>query len=106
MSYMNKYPLSCFTEKEKNIQKNLSRLGGLVIAFPFLRNIVLKYLIYLPYNKFFFLCYYLQKAYLVNRKIYPFKIGIKGLWRLFIKSLNLESFKLSDERYKNSKAEG
>lgn len=98
MSYMNKSPLTCFTEKEKNIQKNISELGLLVIWIPFLRNIILKYLIYLPNNRLFFLAYYISKAYLVKINIYPFPVGIKDVFRLLFKSLKLESFKHSTER--------
>jgi radical SAM superfamily enzyme YgiQ (UPF0313 family) len=93
MSYMNKSPLSCFTEREKNIQKNLSELGTLLVGFPFLRNIILNHLIYWHNNKLFFLLYYVSKAYLVKTKVYPFKLGLRNLWRLFLKSLKLEGFK-------------
>jgi len=102
MSYMNKSPLSCFTEQQKNIQRNLSRLGALVLLFPFLRNIVVNHLIYLPYNKLFFLCYYLTKIYLNKTRVYPSRIGIRDLVRLFLKSTKLENFKLSDERFKTT----
>ena len=98
MSYMNKSPLSCFTEKEKNIQRNLSTLGLLVVWLPFLRNIVLKWLIYLPYNRFFFLLYYIAKVYLNKTRVYPMKLGLRGLWSTLRKSLRLESFKKFDER--------
>jgi len=98
MSYMNKSPLSCFTEKEKNIQRNLSTLGLVVVWLPFLRNIVLNYLIYLPYNRFFFLLYYLAKVYLNKTRVYPMKLGPGELWNTLRKSLKLESFKKFDER--------
>ncbi len=98
MSYMNKSPLSCFTEREKNIQRNLSTLGLLVVWLPFLRNIVLKWLIYLPYNKFFFLLYYIIKVYLNKTRVYPIKLGVRGLWNTLFKSFKLESFKKFDER--------
>ncbi len=97
MSYMNKSPLSCFTEKEKNAQRNLSTLGLLVIWFPFLRNIVLKHLIYLPYNRFHFLLYYIAKVYLNKTRVYPMKLGPRGVWNTLRKSLKLESFKKFDE---------
>lgn len=103
MSYMNKSPLSCFSAREKNIQRNLSRLGVVIVLFPFLRNIFLRYLIYLPYNVFFFLSYYLAKAYMINRRIYPFEMPLKDLLRLFFKSIRLEHFKLSDERNLHSR---
>ncbi|MDP2931884.1 MAG: radical SAM protein [Chloroflexota bacterium] len=98
MSYMNKSPLSCFTEKEKNIQRNLSTLGLLVIWFPFLRNLVLKRLIHLPYNKVYFLAYYLAKVYLNKTRVYPVKMGPVSMWRTLKKSFRLESFKKFDER--------
>ncbi len=97
MSYMNKSPLSCFNEKEKNVQKNISELGLLAVWFPSLRNIIVKYLIHLPHNRLFFYIYYLSKAYLVNTKIYPLKLGIGRIWKFFVMSLNLERFKHTDE---------
>ena len=97
MSYMNKSPLSCFTEKEKNIQRNLSTLGLLVVWLPFLRNMVLKWLIHLPYNRFYFLLYYLAKVYLNKTRVYPLKLGPRRLWETLRKSLKLESFKKFDE---------
>jgi len=97
MSYMNKSPLSCFSEKEKNIQRNLSTLGLLVVWLPFLRNIILKWLIYLPYNRFFFFLYYITKSYLNRTRIYPIKLGPRGLWNILVKSWRLESFRKFDE---------
>lgn len=97
MSYMNKSPLTCFTEKEKNVQRNLSTLGLLIVWLPFLKKPVLKFLIHLPYNRFFFTLYYLAKVYLNRTRVYPLKLGLKGLWRTFFKSFRLESFKKFDE---------
>ena len=98
MSYMNRSPLSCFTERQKNIQRNLSRLGNLVLMFPSLRNLVVKHLIYWRYNFLFFAVYYITKVYLVKVKIYPLKPRLVDVIRFFIKSFRLERFKLSDER--------
>jgi len=97
MSYMNKSPLSCFTDKEKNIQRNLSTLGLIVVWLPFLRKIVLRWLIYLPYNRFFFFLYYIAKGYLNKTRVYPVKLGLRGLWSIMVKSWRLESFKKFDE---------
>lgn len=99
MSYQNKSPLTCFTEREKEIQKNISELAVFVFWMPFLRNIVMKYLIYLPHNRLFFWIYYISKVYLVNIKIYPFKLRLRDMWKFFTKSLNLERFKHTDERF-------
>ncbi|MBF0275317.1 MAG: B12-binding domain-containing radical SAM protein, partial [Nitrospinae bacterium] len=51
MSYQNKSPLNCFTDKEKDVMKNLSSLAPLVLMFPFLRGIVVNKLIYWKPNK-------------------------------------------------------
>jgi len=98
MSYMNKSPLSCFSEKEKNIQRNLSALGPLVIWMPFLRKIVLKWMICLPYNRFFFFIYFITKGYLNKTKIYPMKLGFRGVWNIMVKSWRLETFKKFDDK--------
>lgn len=98
MSYMNKSPLTCFSEKEKNVQRNLSTLGLLVVWQPWLRKPVLKWLIRLPYNRFYFLLYYLAKVYLNKTRVYPIKLGLKGIWQSFKKSIKLESFKKFDEQ--------
>lgn len=97
MSYMNKSPLSSFTEKEKNIQRNLSTLGLLVVWQPWLKTPVFKWLIYLPYNRLYFLLYYLAKVYLNKKRVYPIKLGLKGIWSTLKKSFKLESFKKFDE---------
>jgi radical SAM superfamily enzyme YgiQ (UPF0313 family) len=98
MSYMNKSPLTCFTEKEKNIQRNLSTLGLLVIWQPWLRGLVLKYLIHLPYNALYFWLYYFAKVYLNKTRVYPIKLGPLAIWRIYRKSSKLEKFKKFDER--------
>jgi len=98
MSYMNKSPLSCFTEKEKNIQRNLSTLGLLIIWHPWLRNFIVRYLLNLPYNVFYFWLYYLAKMYLNKRRVYPIRLGPFAIWRIFRKSSKLEKFKKFDER--------
>lgn len=93
ISYQSESPLSCFTQEEKNTQRNLSELGLLAIWFPGLRNLIVNHLIRWPHNKAFFLAYFLAKAYLVSRKIYPFRIRLASALRLFAKSLALERFK-------------
>lgn len=97
MSYMNKSPLNCFTEEEKNIQRNLSALGLLIVWKPFLKKPILKWLIHLPYNRFYFLLYYLTKIYLNKTKVYPLKIGPRTLWKNLVRSWRLENFKKFDE---------
>ena len=98
LSYMNKSPLSCFSEKEKNFQRNLSTLGLLVVWFPWLRGVVLRFLVHLPYNRFYFFLYWLAKVYLVRTRVYPLRLRPRDLGAMVRKSLGLESFKKSDER--------
>ncbi len=98
MSYMNRSPLNCFSERQKNIQRNLSRLGNLVLTFPFLRNLIVRHIIYWKCSSLFFLSYYITKVYLIKTKIYPIRIRLPDIRRFFIKSFRLERFKLSDER--------
>lgn len=86
MYYTAGSPLSCFTEKEKNVQINITKLGTVVLLFPFLRGLVVNYLIYLPYNTLYFLMYYATKAYLVKTRIYPFKFRLGKLWPFLKKS--------------------
>ncbi|MDD5067206.1 MAG: hypothetical protein PHF84_09185, partial [bacterium] len=100
MSYMHISPLTSFTAEDKVIQQNLGELATVVVAFPFLRNIILKHMIYWPHNFLFFLLYYLVKAYLVTFKIYPFRYNLKTLYQMAVKSIRLEKFKHSNESMK------
>ena len=93
LSYQSISPLSCFTPEQKNIQINLSELGLIAVWFPKLRNLIVNRLIKLPHNSLFFLAYYFAKAYLVNRKIYPFRLRFSSAFKLLKKSLSLERFK-------------
>lgn len=97
MSYQTASPLSCFTDEEKNRQVNLSELGLLAVWFPSLRNLIVNHLIRLPHNRLYFLAYFVAKAWLVNRKIYPFRTSLASAWRLLRKSLRLEGFKHRSE---------
>jgi anaerobic magnesium-protoporphyrin IX monomethyl ester cyclase len=97
MSYMNESPLACFSKSEKNVQRNLSALGPLMVWLPFTRRFVYRWLLRLPFNRGYFLLYYLVKAYLNKSRIYPMKLGFKGFWRILQKSWHLESFRKIDE---------
>jgi len=92
-SYQYKSPLNCFTEKHKNIQMNLAVLGPVVVVFPFLRNIVVKYLIYIKHNFFFTLGYYFTKMFVLRRKIYVTKTNLWTSLNIFMRSLLQEWFK-------------
>lgn len=69
--------LNCFTEKEKDIQKNILLLGTLTNGSRLLRKIILKWLIYLPPNKIYFYISFIVRNYYHYRYIWPLKLNLK-----------------------------
>ena len=102
MSYQNKSPLSCFSEKQKKLQKNLSLLSAMIICFHWTRRLVLNCLIHIRPNIVFFWIYLLFKIYLVKTKIYPFHSSAGEIFNLFKKSFSVDYFKHSDEEFSRS----
>jgi len=92
-SYMNRSPLTCFSYREKDIQRNFSMLASVVVVFPWLFNIVTKILIFLKHNLIFTLIYYVVKMYIIRKKIYVTKINFKNSVEIFLKSLKQEFFR-------------
>jgi len=90
ISYQSESPLNCFTPKEKMMQNNLALLGTVCVAFPWLTNIAVKYLIKLPLTKLYFILYYISKGYLNIFKVYPMKFTITNLIKNIIRSLRIE----------------
>ncbi len=78
-NYQSESPFQCFSPSEKLQQYNLSLLGLVILAFPRFRNITVKYLIRLPLTRLYFALYFLVKAYLVGRKIYPMHYSIRHI---------------------------
>lgn len=97
MSYQSTSPLTCFTGREKLLQRNLSLLSTVVLWKPSLRNLVVNHLIKLPMNKVDFLMYYFVKAYLVKTRIYPMKFSFMNTLRGIYESFVLEKFKHTEE---------
>lgn len=97
MSYMFESPLSCFTKKEKEIQRNLSLLGTVAVWQPILKNLILKYLIYMPNNILYIWAYILIKMHLIKTKIYPFRLNPKDFLGLFLKGFKIDVFKHTAE---------
>lgn len=85
--------LSCFSEKEKDIQRNIILLGTLANGNRFLRTIIMKWLIYLPPNKFYFYMSFLARNYYNYRHIWPMKLNLREFIRLVKVTL------LHDRRY-------
>lgn len=82
ISYQNRSPMECYTQKEKMIQQNLALLGTVIQAFagsrnvfvraltPLFRLLVVKILIKLPLGKFYLLPYVAVLNYLHKSKLY------------------------------------
>lgn len=98
MSYQSRSPLSCFGEKEKLRQLNLSMLATVCLWRPSLRDFILKRLINLPLTGLYFAAYYLVKAYVIKTKIYPMKFSLVNALRSVYESFVLERFKHSPEK--------
>ncbi len=90
--YQSRSPLNCFDEKEKEILFNFSELATVVVAFPRLRNLAIKFLVYLP-NIAVFLMYFLVQAYLLKTKIYPAKMGVRKSLKFFFMGIKWELLK-------------
>jgi len=97
-SYQFKSPLSCFTEREKNAQMNLCILGPIAVVFPFLKNLILKYLIFIKHNFLFTFFYYLTKMYVFRRKIYITKTNLWVSMNIFARSLRQEWFRHENQK--------
>lgn len=74
--------LNCFTEREKDIQRNIMLLGPLANGSRLLRGIVLKWLIYWPPNKLFFYISFLVRNYYNYCHIWPIPLSIGEFFRL------------------------
>lgn len=90
ISIFGKSPLNCFTEEEKNVQKNILELGSLAIWCPSLRNIILKYLVHLPNNRLFTFIGFLVKGYMMKTKIYPMRLKPWEYIGQFLKGFRIE----------------
>jgi len=99
MSYQSVSPLTCFTDREKLLQRNLSMLASVCLWKPSLRGLIVNHLIKLPLPRLYFLSYYLVKAYLVKTKIYPMKFSLINTIRSIYESFMLENFKHSEEMF-------
>ena len=85
ISYQNKSPLNCFSQKEKMAQQNLGLLGTAIQVMagsnkwlarktvPVLRFMVVKILIKLPLGKLYLLPYVMALNYVHKAKIYSFQ---------------------------------
>lgn len=89
-SYQSESPLNCFDDQTKLMQNNLSLLGTVCLAFPWLRNLTVNHLINWRLTQLYFLLYYLTKGYLNIFKVYPMKFTFWNLIRNLIRSFRIE----------------
>lgn len=92
-SCMSFSPLSCFTEKEKNAQRNLATLGVVAVTMPWMRKLIYKYLIHLKHNKLYTIIYYLVKMRVMRSKIYVTKTSFLNSMRILFRSLKQELYR-------------
>jgi len=83
----NTSPLRCFSEKEKEVRYNLCQLAIVAVKFPFLRNLIVKHLIYWRPNKIFFFIHYIFAVTAYGRKIFYFKHTIADYIELIIRTV-------------------
>ncbi len=91
ISILNRSPLSCFSERQKDIQKNIAMLAPLAIACPYLRPIILRWLIKLAPNRIYVLISFITRAYLLRKKIFLVRLSLKDILSNFIKGLRIEA---------------
>lgn len=80
-SYDTTSSFTCFTDKQKMIQDNLSFLGQVCTVWPWLWPVTKKYLIYLPLTRLYWLAFLAAKTYVVKRYIYPMRFSFKNVLR-------------------------
>lgn len=103
-SLMERSPLDCFTEEQKDIQKNILYLSGLAVWQPWLAPFIKNKAVHWRNrftDKLFLAIYYLVKVYTLKSYIYPIKVknpirGIKDL----IKGFWIEVFRALPESRK------
>lgn len=96
-NYQTESPFKCFTEQEKLEQVNLSLLGLVLLVVPRLRKFTYKHLIQRRWTKVYFVFYFIAKAYLVGRKIYPMRYSFRHILRTIRESFFSELLKHSKE---------
>jgi anaerobic magnesium-protoporphyrin IX monomethyl ester cyclase len=92
-SYMYRTPLNCFSDKEINVQMNLTALGGIAVVFPALRGLIVHCLIKIKHNSIFTIFYYIVKTYIFRRKIYVTKTSVITSLAILLKGLKQEWFR-------------
>jgi hypothetical protein len=80
-SYDTTSSFSCFTEREKMVQDNLSFLGQVCAVFPGLWPLAKRRLIYWPLTPLYWLAFVAAKTWVVKRHVYPMRFDLLGALR-------------------------
>ncbi len=96
-SYQNISMLSCFTDRQKEIQMNFAILASVIVTFPWLRNLIVNHLIYWPSNRLFIVAFWIAKNLAFRRYIYSTKTSLWRSMRIYWRSLRQEIFRHSTE---------
>ena len=103
-SLMERSPLDCFTEEQKDVQKNILYLSGLAVWQPRLAPFIKKYAVHWRSNfakKLFLIIYCAVKGYTIKKYIYPIKIKNLSMGiRTLIKGFLIESSRAMPEMRK------
>jgi Radical SAM superfamily len=70
-SFQSESPFTCFTQREKMQQLNLSFLGPVLLLVPSCRDFFIKYLVRRRGTRLYFLMYFLARGYILGARIYP-----------------------------------
>ncbi len=98
-SYQSWSPLNCFSADEKAIQLNLSSLGTVCLAVPWITEFAIKYLSRIKWQwvqqYIYHPLYFIAKGYLMMFKIYPMNMGIMNFWHMALRAWKNEVNKRS-----------
>lgn len=104
-SLLERSPLTCFTEEEKDVQKNILYLGGLAAWQPWLANFILDRAVHWRSKRairLFMLIYYMVKVITLKKYIYSIKVRpIQGL-KDFLKGFRIEVLRTMPELAKTA----
>lgn len=79
-----------FTEREKNVQRNINALGPFTVKHPWLRGLVMNHLIYLPHNIIYKKIYAIDKILTYPKKAFPMEYSFMERVRIITKALGVE----------------
>lgn len=103
-SFLERSPLNCFSEEQKDVMKNILYLSGLAVWQPRLASFIKNRAVHWrgPFiTKFFMVIYYLVKVYTLRKYIYRIKTThpLRGL-KDFVKGFWIEVFRTMPEMRK------